>query len=123
MSGYTRRFSPGQKDLDVLHWQRFAAVGDIPRGQAKAAMCGDLSIAVFNVNGTYYATSNICPHAAGPLCEGWVEDDYVVCPWHGWSFTLSPEDAPRDGLPRYRTKVEDGAIYVEIPQRTDAHQS
>ena len=99
-------------------WHRFAAVDELPRGQSKSSICGGMPVAVFNVDGRFYAAGNVCPHAGGPLCEGWVEDDYVVCPWHGWSFTLSPHDAPNDGLPRYRTKIEGGAIYVEIPNQS-----
>ena len=77
---------------------------------------GDV-ICVFNVEGKFFASSNICPHANGPLHEGFVENCRVTCPWHGWSFALDcdEDDIPRDGLWRYRVYVEDGVLFVETP--------
>lgn len=66
-----------------------ARVRDIAPGSAKAVMIGNREIALFNVDGTFYALDNTCPHQGGPLCEGWVEDDEVTCPWHAWTFKLS----------------------------------
>ena len=66
-----------------------ARVRDIAPGSAKAVMIGNREIALFNVDGTFYALDNTCPHQGGPLCEGWVEDNEVTCPWHAWTFKLS----------------------------------
>jgi nitrite reductase (NADH) small subunit len=65
-----------------------AATADIPPGQAKAFVVGDREIGVFNVDGTFYAIENTCPHQGGPLAEGWVEGCVVTCPWHSWSFDV-----------------------------------
>ena len=45
-------------------------------------------IALFNVDGTFYAMDNSCPHAGGPLGEGKVNGGIVECPWHGWRFDI-----------------------------------
>lgn len=73
-------------------------------------------IAVFNMDGTYYACSSRCPHAGGPLADGFTRGTSVVCPWHGWNFDLSlPTDEALDGVVRYPVVVEDGELFVELP--------
>jgi nitrite reductase/ring-hydroxylating ferredoxin subunit len=67
---------------------RVAAAAEIPPGQAKSFVVGDREIAVFNVEGTYYAIDNSCPHQGGPLAEGWVDGPVVACPWHAWCFDV-----------------------------------
>jgi nitrite reductase/ring-hydroxylating ferredoxin subunit len=89
---------------------------DIPPGRAKTVTAGNTCIAVFNCEGEFYAISDMCPHAGGPLSQGWVDGTMVTCPWHGWSFDLSPEKAAaNDGADRYTVKVEGDDISVEIP--------
>jgi len=66
-----------------------ARVSDVAPGTGKAVMVGGRELALFNVDGTFYALDNTCPHQGGPLCEGWVEDNEVTCPWHAWTFKLS----------------------------------
>lgn len=62
------------------------------------------SIGLFNVNGSYYALHNRCPHMGGPLCEGPItgtamptektefvygmENELIRCAWHGWEFEI-----------------------------------
>jgi len=41
-------------------------------------------LAVFNVDGVYYAIDNTCSHRGGPLGEGDLEGTVVACPWHAW---------------------------------------
>jgi nitrite reductase/ring-hydroxylating ferredoxin subunit len=45
-------------------------------------------IAIFNVGGRYWAIENKCPHRGGPLSEGMLADDEVICPWHGSRFNV-----------------------------------
>jgi NAD(P)H-dependent nitrite reductase small subunit len=66
-----------------------ARVGEIAPGSAKAVVIGGREIALFNVDGTFYALDNTCPHQGGPLAEGWIEGIHVTCPWHAWTFKLT----------------------------------
>lgn len=99
----------------MAEWIYVCRTEELAPGNAKVVVHNDEPIAVFNADGTYFAVSNICPHAAGPLEHGFIEDCRIICPWHGWSFALSPEEPPNDGLARYRVRVEDGAIQVAYP--------
>jgi len=90
-------------------------------------------IAVFYVDGEYYAVANYCVHQGGPVCEGLLsgtvdvtdteqltydrENEIVACPWHGWEFdiTTGKHLARSDySLPTYKTEVEDGELYVVL---------
>lgn len=95
---------------------RVASVGEIPDGEGKAFTCGSHRIAVFHISGNYYAVSDTCPHAGGPLSDGWIDGTEVTCPWHGWSFDVQYTDKdPGDGVRRYRICVEGDDINVEVP--------
>lgn len=101
----------------MAEWKTVAEVDELPDGTRMTSEYGDVIIALFNVSGEIFAISNQCPHAAGPLLEGFVEEGRIICPWHAWSFPLSPEDPPNDGLGRYRVRIVDSSIQVqEVPQ-------
>lgn len=93
-----------------------AKTSDIPPGRSTAVTCGRTRIAIFNIEGEFYACSDTCPHAGAPLHMGFVRNKQVICPWHGWTFdlTVGPE-APPDGVRRYRVQVEDDEVKLELP--------
>lgn len=95
-----------------------AQTADIKPGDVQCVEFGGERVAIFNVDGTYYAISDACPHAGGPLSEGYVEDGKVVCPWHGWCFDLDPTkcEPPSDMVCRYRVHVENGSIQLEAAE-------
>jgi 3-phenylpropionate/trans-cinnamate dioxygenase ferredoxin component len=95
---------------------RVCAVSDLPPGGVKSI--DDPAIAVFNVDGTLFAISNICTHAEGLLSEGTIEGEIVECPLHGATFDLRTGEAltppavePVRTFPVI-TRGED--IYVEV---------
>ncbi len=65
------------------------STSDLQPGQGRCYEVGSTHVAVFNVEGTFYAIDNICPHANGPLGEGDLEDSVVSCPLHGWTFDVT----------------------------------
>ncbi len=73
---------------------KVAEVTDLKPGESKTVMVGDREIALFNVEGKFLAVDNLCPHRGGPLAEGVVEGNIVVCPWHGWRFDLCTGASP-----------------------------
>jgi nitrite reductase (NADH) small subunit len=66
-----------------------ARVADVAPGSAATVVIDGREIAVFNVDGTFYALDNTCPHQGGPLADGWLEGATVTCPWHAWCFRLA----------------------------------
>ena len=64
-----------------------AELEDLEAG--KLVETGGKRIAIFNVGGKYYAIEDTCPHRGGPLSEGMLAEDEVVCPWHGSRFKVT----------------------------------
>ncbi len=68
--------------------------------------------------GHYYVIENTCPHRGGPLAEGMVAGDEVICPWHGSRFNiktgavLSPP--AREGVKSFAVRVTEHDVEVEI---------
>ena len=93
---------------------------DIQPGQSACVVVDDIPIAIFNVNGEYYAIGDTCTHEDFSLSEGEVFDDATVeCALHGSRFDLRTGEAlslPATGSAgNYQVWVEDGVIKVEVP--------
>jgi len=90
---------------------------ELPPGESAVVDRTAEPVAVFNMGGALYACTDTCPHAGGPLHDGFIDGTTVTCPWHGWCFDLAAgADAPPDGVTRLDVKVEDGEIYVQAPE-------
>ena len=80
-------------------------------------------IALFNLDGEVFAIDDTCTHEGGPLSEGNVQGDQVICPWHGSRFDLctgevqgGPAVYPQ---PRYETRVRSGKVEIRIAKVDD----
>lgn len=92
-----------------------AKVGDVKPGEAKVVVVLGRLVALYNVNGAFYATENTCLHRGGPLGEGFLDGAIVTCPQHGWQYdvrTGSNFMNPAATLRTYRVFVEDGAVKI-----------
>ena len=92
---------------------------EIPVGQGALLDVAGVMIAVFNAGGgRFHATSPQCPHEDGPLAEGWLEGDVVVCPWHGFDFDLASGQCRVDeglSITVYPVRVVGGDVEVDLP--------
>ena len=96
-----------------------AKKNDLPSGKAMAVDLNGKRIALFNIDGTYYAIDDECTHAGGSLSEGELEGTVVTCPWHGATFDVSNGavlSAPAfDKVNSYSVKVAGEEIQIELP--------
>ena len=86
-------------------------------GQAMELTVGGKAVALFNVNGTFYATSNTCIHRGGPLGQGFLEGQNVTCPWHSWQYDVTTGENVVNRemkVASYPVKVEDGLVLVNV---------
>ena len=93
------------------------AASDLAPGQCTEATVGDMSVALYNVEGTFYATSNLCLHRGGPLGQGLLQGREVMCPWHAWSWNVTSGENAANGtlkIATYEVKVENGQVFVRI---------
>ena len=98
---------------------RVAGKNDVTPGQAISVEVIGQRVALFNVEGNYYAIGDTCTHRGGPLSEGEVDSTTVTCPWHGAQFDLRTGDANRPpaptGVPAYKVVVEGDDVKIELP--------
>ena len=73
---------------------KVAEVGDLQPGECKTVVAGDREFALANVAGKFHCIDNVCPHQGGPLGEGIMEGQNIVCPWHGWRFDVTTGKSP-----------------------------
>ena len=97
---------------------KVAKTDEIVSGQGKMIEVGDKKIALFNVEGSFYAIDDTCTHRGGPLSEGVLESKQVTCPWHGATYDVTTGEvlgppAPQ-GVARYNVRVEGSDIEVEV---------
>jgi len=71
-----------------------ACVSDLPVGRARAVTVGGRTVAIYHTARGFFATDNVCPHRGGPLADGDVVGDEIVCPWHFWSFHVASGVCP-----------------------------
>ena len=73
-------------------------------------------LAVYNVDGEFYAIDNFCPHRGAPLSEGALCGHIVECGWHGWQFDVRSGECltVRDRIRIYQVIVEDQLIKVDL---------
>jgi nitrite reductase (NADH) small subunit len=96
-------------------FERVAQVEEIPPGTAKIVEVGNKLIAVFNVEGAFYALYNLCPHEGGPLGEGHLKGHIVSCPWHDLAFDVrNGQGTDRGGycVGSYEVRVEGREVFV-----------
>jgi nitrite reductase/ring-hydroxylating ferredoxin subunit len=74
-------------------------------------------VAVFNVDGNFYAINDTCGHRGGPLGEGELDGNTVICPWHGWRYNVTTgenELLPALPIEQYEVKVEGDDVLVDV---------
>jgi nitrite reductase/ring-hydroxylating ferredoxin subunit/multimeric flavodoxin WrbA len=77
------------------------------------------AIAVFLHEGRLVAIGNTCNHRGGPLCEGRLRGEFVMCPWHGWEYSVltgkGPEGYDEEQVPVFAVEERPDGVYVATP--------
>jgi naphthalene 1,2-dioxygenase ferredoxin component len=99
-------------------WVTVAKAGSVGEGEVAGAAAEGQEIAIYNVDGTLYATSNICTHAMAFLSDGWLDGDVIECPLHAGRFEVKTGKAlgpPVDcDIKTYPIRVAGGEIQVNL---------
>src|SRR5690242_1117320 len=103
-------------------WSDLGPVDALGKRELQQLRIGRTTIALTCRNGEFSAISGACNHVGGPLGEGTLDGDYVVCPWHHYKFHFrTGEGEPgfeADAVPRYDVKVENGRVFVNLNAAT-----
>lgn len=101
-------------------WQKAGVISELPVGEMKQVQIGRRYVALYNVEGTVYATDDICTHADASLSSGYLEGDVVECPLHQGRFHVPTGKAM--GAPvtvdiaTFPVKIEGADILVALPK-------
>jgi len=96
---------------------RVAETADLKPGEGKVVEVAGKTLALFNVDGAFYALDNTCLHRGGPLGEGELEATIVTCPWHGWRWDVTSganTNNPAVKVACFPVKVEGSSIFVDL---------
>ena len=95
-------------------------VEDLPDGQIRHVKVGKADVAVAHVGDEFFALSNVCRHAYGPLGEGHMDGYHVMCPWHGWRYDVrdGTTDHPDADVKTYPVSVRNGEVFVTVQMRS-----
>ena len=93
------------------------ATGEVAPGTALKVEIEDLAFAVFNVDGEFFVTDDLCTHGPGSLSEGYIDGDVVECNFHNGQFNIKTGEvvSPPCMVPvkTYKTFVENGRVIIE----------
>ena len=110
----------------VDDWHLVASTETIDEEDVLQARLGDLLLAIYNLDGEFYATSDICTHEGVCLSEGVVVGDIIECPRHQGRFhipTGQPKGAPATvPIRTYPVKVIESQIYVAVSEWSDGNE-
>jgi NAD(P)H-dependent nitrite reductase small subunit len=99
---------------------RACSIQDIPRRRGKEIVFDEeTQVALFNINDTLYAVSNICPHQHAPvIAEGYIEECTITCPLHGWVYDLQTGKAlgGNGRLKTYEVYRDGDHVMLEKPE-------
>src|SRR5712671_6884493 len=97
---------------------KVAKIGEVALGEGKVVEAGGKRIAIFNLDGTFYAIDDTCTHRGGPLSEGAVSGEEVTCPWHGAIYNIKTGAAlgpPAPcGVRAYAVRIQGDDVEVEV---------
>ncbi len=95
---------------------KVAKTSVIPQGEKKLVEVDFVPVAIFNVSGEYYAIEDVCTHDGGPLAEGKLEGEEIMCPRHGARFNVKTGQAlcmpAFESVECYEVKIENDELYV-----------
>lgn len=100
-----------------------ARVDELPVGRARSVVAAGRSIALYHTERGFFSSDNRCPHRGGPLGDGDIVLNEIVCPWHLWGFDIESGVCggnPSITMTTHELRVEGGRIFVRL---SDLQQS
>ncbi len=103
-------------------WVDLGSAEILARQTLQRVKAGAVPIALSCIDGVFAAIHSACNHAGGPLGEGTLEGEYIVCPWHQWKFHrqtgVGEPGFEADRIPAFPLKVENGRVLVNLVAAT-----
>jgi 3-phenylpropionate/trans-cinnamate dioxygenase ferredoxin subunit len=101
-------------------WINVARATELTAGTWRSVDLDGTMVAVFNLDGEYYAIEDVCTHDGGILSGGTVERDEIVCPRHGAHFSIKTGKAltppAYQDVATFPVRVQQGVVQVRDPR-------
>ena len=95
------------------------SLSELAEGAMKAVDLDGEEVVVAKVGGQCYAFGGVCTHDGGPMADGELEGDKVICPWHFTEFDIKTgavvDGLAEEPLPVYEVQVEGDEVRVVKP--------
>ena len=105
---------------------RFCGVNDVPVGKGYSWEVNNRVIAIFNIEGRFYAIDDACPHMGASLSAGYLDGCVVACPLHAWRFDVTDGtwcDNPRVATDAFPIEVRQDRIFVGFEEPDSVTES
>ncbi len=92
-------------------------VNDVQEGRGKVIFANGKEVALFKVNGQFFAMDNTCPHQGGSLGDGSLNNDIVTCPLHAWQFNVKTGTSlllEHIKLDSYKIEVHGEDVFIHV---------
>ena len=100
----------------MSEWTNVAAASEIGPGEHRVVDIDDVAIAVFNLDGAYFAIEDVCTHDFGTLTGGCVEGGEIMCPRHGARFDIRTGEAltppAYEPVATFPVRIHDGVVQI-----------
>lgn len=104
----------------MAEFVKVATKDQVPVGSSKLIEIEYVRIALFNLDGDFYAIEDVCTHDGGPLVEGEILNGCeVMCPRHGARFDIRTGEALSfpafEATATYEVRIDGDDILIESP--------
>ncbi len=100
-----------------------ASISELPVGRAKTLRVAERTIALYHTKSGFFASDNQCPHRGGPLGQGDVIGEEIVCPWHLWGFDVRSGICTGNlqvSIVTHEVKIDRDRIFVKLAPAREA---
>ncbi|RME59720.1 MAG: thiamine pyrophosphate-binding protein [Caldilineae bacterium] len=104
---------------NALSWHRVGPQDMLEVGRVTTVQAGHETVCLTRTEQGYGAICNRCPHQGGPLGDGFLENGYVICPWHGYEYdpiTGAPPPGYGDVAQPFAVELREDGVYVGVPE-------
>lgn len=108
-------------------WHNLGPVDLLKDPPLREIKIGETRIALSYHDDVFGLVSGICNHVGGPLGNGRLDGEYIVCPWHNWRFNrksgIGELGFEEDRIPQYEFRIENGNLFINLEPITQRHKS
>ena len=102
----------------MAEFLKVAKADELSPGQARRVEAHGKRLALFNIDGNFYALEHTCTHKDGPLSQGTIAVDQVTCPWHGAKFNILTGEVlgppARQDIAPYNVRLTGTDIEIQV---------